>query len=71
MLPVGWDAVPPWVTSMDFGDGWITGPATAVLIVPSVVVPEETCVLIDSTHPDAVGIRLVKVGHRAYDQRMT
>ncbi|EIM95291.1 hypothetical protein WQE_39879 [Paraburkholderia hospita] len=68
--PIGWDAIPPGMTSLDTGEKWIYNAATALLLVPSVIVPEETNVLINPAHPDAAGIRAQKVRRWTYDQRM-
>lgn len=40
-LPVGWTARPEGKVSLDIGDGWLAGVSSALLQVPSVVVPEE------------------------------
>src|SRR5690606_5935996 len=52
-LPVGWDAEPAGTTSITKGDQWIFGGTTAILEVPSVLVPEESNFLINPSHPTA------------------
>ncbi len=37
--PVGWDALPTGKVSLDYGDAWLTALASALLVVPSIVVP--------------------------------
>lgn len=69
-LPVGWDAEPASRTSIDFGTDWIAGGATALLIVPSVIVPEEFNVLINPAHADAAGIKARKIRKWTYDPRL-
>ena len=69
-LPVGWDAQPESKTSLDFGDAWLASGASALLVVPSVVVPEEFNVLINPLHPDAKGISADKQRKFLYDQRL-
>lgn len=68
--PVGWDAEPAGKVSLDFGDGWIDGGASALLLVPSMIVPEEYNVLINPAHADAKGITTQKVRKWLYDPRI-
>lgn len=68
--PVGWDAEPAGKVSLDFGDGWIDGGASALLRVPSVIVPEEYNVLINPAHADAKAITVQKVRKWLYDPRI-
>jgi RES domain-containing protein len=69
-LPVGWDAEPASLTSIGFGTEWLVGKGTAVLLVPSVIVPEEWNVLINPAHPEAAGIGCRKVRTWVYDARI-
>jgi RES domain-containing protein len=50
-LPAGWDNADLRVARA-FGDAWIRGLRTAVLVVPSVVARREGNVLINPKHPD-------------------
>ena len=54
--PVGWDALPTGMISMQAGDAWLQSKASALLVLPSVIVPEESNVLINPLHPDAARI---------------
>lgn len=69
-LPVGWSAIPEGKVSLDIGDGWLQDARTALLAVPSVIVPEESNVLINPLHPQAAGIHAAKVRPWFYDQRL-
>jgi RES domain-containing protein len=69
-LPVGWDAQPEGKVSLDFGDNWLDGGTSALLVVPSVVVPEEYNVLINRAHRHAKGITAQKVRKWFYDPRL-
>lgn len=40
-LPVGWDAEPASRTSIEFGTTWLASKASVLLMVPSVIVPED------------------------------
>jgi len=55
-LPGGWDAVPAGMASRQAGDAWVVSGATALLLVPSVIVPDEYNVLINPQHADAGAI---------------
>lgn len=69
-LRVGWDALPFGKVSLDFGDAWLRARDSAVLDVPSVIVPEERNLLINPTHPDSVRIVATKLRRWAYDARL-
>ena len=69
-LPVGWDAEPASLTSMEFGTRWIKGGGSALLIVPSAIVPEEFNVLINPAHSDAGTITASKIRKWLYDPRL-
>lgn len=68
--PVGWDALPEGMTSLAIGDRWLAGKASAILLVPSIVVPEEQNILINPAHPDARSITATKLRKWLYDARM-
>ena len=70
-LPAGWDAEPPGRASIAFGTDWLKARETAVLIVPSVIVPEEANVLINPAHPDSGRISAAKARRWLYDPRLT
>ena len=49
-LPSDWDAEPPKDSTKFIGDAWISGSSSAVLSVPSVIVPEERNYLLNPKH---------------------
>lgn len=67
---IGWDAVPPGAVSIRLGTDWAGRLTSAVLRVPSVIVPEEENILINPAHPDARLIRAAKVRRWLYDPRL-
>lgn len=69
-LPVGWDALPAGKVSLDVGDAWIKGMNSTLCDVPSVIVPEESNVLLNPAHPQAFRIRAVKIRRWLYDGRL-
>jgi RES domain-containing protein len=68
--PVGWDALPEGMVSLSYGDSWLLSQSTAILLVPSIVVPEEQNILINPAHPDAALIKAAKVRKWLYDSRL-
>lgn len=68
-LPVGWDALPEGKVSLDAGEAWLAG-AAPLLLVPSVIVPEEYNVLINPAHALSQGITASKLRKWLYDPRL-
>jgi RES domain-containing protein len=50
-LPVAWSAIPSGQASVTVGAKWLREQRSAILVVPSVVVPEEQVTLINPLHP--------------------
>ena len=69
-LPVGWDAEPPGRASIGFGTDWIRSGSGALLVVPSVIVPEEFNILINPQHPAKSAITATKVRRWLSDPRL-
>ena len=78
-LPTTWSAIPAGTGSINVGSGWLSSNRSVILLVPSVIVPEERNALINPRHPDAHGItakvvrpceydRLFRSNHRVADQ---
>ena len=55
-LPATWAAVPAGRGSVTFGSDWLASLRSPILLVPSVIVPEEPIALINPTHGDAARI---------------
>ena len=69
-LPPTWLAEPPGSTSIDAGNGWLANRASALLLVPSVIVPEEYNVLINPLHPLVNKLTACVVRQYLYDPRL-
>lgn len=67
---VGWDARPASRTSIGFGTEWARSRRAPILVVPSVVVPEEVNVLVNPLHPWSASLVARKVRLWTYDPRM-
>lgn len=69
-VPVAWGAEPAGKASIDFGTNWLIAKNSALLVVPSVIVPEERNVLINPRHPDSARIGAMVVRKWTYDSRV-
>lgn len=69
-LPPDWAGIPDHPACRAIGDDWIGRGASAVLAVPSAIVPEETNYLANPLHPDAAGIRVVRSRPFSFDPRL-
>lgn len=69
-LGKGWNAQPPRRVSQDIGQKWITEGSSAVLAVPSVIVPLERTFLLNPSHRDFAHIKIEEAGPFALDHRL-
>jgi len=67
---VGWDAEPAGLVSLDWGSQWAQSLTALIAEVPSIVVPEESNVLLNPRHADAAQLGARKVRRWTYDQRL-
>ena len=65
--PVGWDALPAGMISVQAGEPWLPSRTSALLVVASVIVPEESNVLINPLQPDAARIVVLALRKWHYD----
>jgi RES domain-containing protein len=65
----GWDSIPWGQASLNAGDTWVASSRSLILLVPSVIVPEEFNVLINPLHPDAGLIAATTVKKWIFDPR--
>jgi RES domain-containing protein len=69
-LPRNWRNSPPLIATRDVGTEWVNNGASAILAVPSAMVPAEWNFLINPKHPD---FRKVSIGGQQpfkYDPRL-
>jgi RES domain-containing protein len=64
---VGWDALPAGLTSLDWGTEWVQSGTSLVAEVPSIVVPEESNILISLGHPEAAKLIVRKTRRWTFD----
>lgn len=66
----GWDALPAGSVSIEKGQRWLQSNASALMFVPSVVIPQASNVLINPLHPDVKLIKAKKLERFSYDPRL-
>lgn len=67
---VAWDALPAGRDSIDYGNDWLIGKTSPLLlVVPSVIVPHERNIVINPKHPAANTIVYTKLQKWIYDAR--
>ena len=67
---VGWDAEPAGLVSLDWGTKWVQSLQSLVAEVPSIVVREESNLLLNPRHPDAARLIAQKIRKWTYDPRL-
>ena len=68
--PKGWRNEPPASASMDAGDQWLKAGKTALLEVPSALIPSETNLILNPLHPDSGKLRIRAAQAFYFDPRM-
>lgn len=69
-LPADWRSYPAPEWTKDLGTAWVQAGRTAVLEVPSVIVPRENNYLLNPEHPDMARIVLGPPDPFAFDGRL-
>jgi RES domain-containing protein len=67
-LPITWSAIPAGRGSAKFGSEWIASARSPILLVPSVIVPEEMAALVNPSHPMAKRIKATIVRPFEYNK---
>jgi RES domain-containing protein len=68
-LPAGWD-LPDSAVSRDFGDAWLEGRRSAVLLVPSVIAPHDWNAMVNPQHPETARIAVDHPVPVVWDRRL-
>lgn len=69
-LPADWRQEPPSASTQALGDAWVKSGTSAILAVPSVVLPSETNYLLNPAHPDFSKIKIAKPEAFVFDPRL-
>jgi RES domain-containing protein len=70
-LPIGWNNIDQYHICQAIGAKWVSSGATAILKVPSALVPQEKNYILNALHPDFSSIRLMGVEEFTFDSRFT
>lgn len=69
-LPKNWHSHPPVNASQQIGTDWVESQASAVLRVPSAIVPHGFNFLLNSDHPDFAKLKISDPAPFSFDPRM-
>lgn len=69
-LPEAWREFPPPEALQPIGRDWVRRRATAVLAVPSVIIPSEQNFVLNPLHPDFAGVQVGPAQPFHFDARM-
>lgn len=70
-LPMNWKAFENQSETRKLGDDWFRSGDSAVMKVPSVIIPEESNYLLNPAHPDFANIKLIQTTNFLFDPRLT
>jgi RES domain-containing protein len=69
-LPRDWRSEEPGAATQSLGTAWQRGGRSVALVVPSVLVPQEHCVLLNPQHPDTVKVMVSYPEPFTFDGRL-
>lgn len=69
-LPNDWNALPYSSSARQFGDRWARERTSAVLLVPSVILPSEDNLLINPAHPQFNRLEILPPDSFQFDRRL-
>jgi len=71
ILPENWRKYPPNKLTMEIGDDWLLAGSQLALRIPSVIIPEETNILVNPLHPDFKKIQTSEPSDFNFDPRFS
>jgi RES domain-containing protein len=69
-LPPDWKSEPPGPATKQLGDAWVKGAKSAILAVPSVIIPSGLNYILNPNHPDFSKIVFGKPKAFTFDPRL-
>jgi RES domain-containing protein len=69
-LPKGWRSPGISIATQDLGSHWQREGRSVALAVPSVMIPEELCILLNPEHPDTDKVRVGYPSAFDFDERL-
>jgi len=70
VLPSDWRVEPPPPSTKQLGDAWVRSSRSAILAVPSVIIPDEINYLLNPAHADFKKIAVGKPADFTFDPRL-
>ncbi len=70
ILPKTWRDHPPAQITQEIGDDWLLASGSLALRVPSILIPEETNILLNPLHPDFKEITHLSPNDFSFDPRL-
>ena len=69
-LPADWRSAPPPRALASIGDAWVTRGSSAVLAVPSAIIPQERNYLLNPAHPEFARVTIRPAEAFPFDERL-
>ena len=69
-LPKGWRSPEPSPGTQEIGSRWQRDGSSVALAVPSVLIPEESCLLLNPHHPDTSSVMVSYPTEFRFDERL-
>ena len=69
-MPADWRTPVPPVSCQRIGDEWVAGGRSLGLLVPSVLIPGETNLLLNPRHAEMASVEVVRVERFVFDVRL-
>jgi RES domain-containing protein len=69
-LPSNWKMEPPPFSTRQLGDDWSRSSRSAILALPSAIIPDETNYVLNPAHPDFKKITIGKPAPFTFDPRL-
>ena len=69
-LPADWQVEPPPPSTQQIGDAWVRAARSAILMLPSTIIPSEPNFLLNPAHPNFKKISIGKPEPFAFDPRL-
>ncbi|MCI0534555.1 MAG: RES family NAD+ phosphorylase [Verrucomicrobiales bacterium] len=69
-LPLDWRTEPPPPSTKQLGDAWTRSGRSAILAVPSALIPDELNYILNPAHPDCKRITIGKPEEFTFDPRL-
>ena len=69
-IPSGWDALPGSVAAVDFGNAFVNAGIYLGIVVPSVLMPESSNIVLNPNHPAFLNVIMSVIRPFEFDSRL-